>query len=121
MDGRYSNDTSRAGSVLNLLAGIWLIISPWVVGFTATPVAVWNTVILGIVILVLAAARLGSVGTTGLSWINLLLGIWLIISPFVLNFGASVLGMRNDVIVGILVVLFSLWAVATTAGRPTTI
>ncbi|WP_445165002.1 SPW repeat protein [Neobacillus cucumis] len=36
------------------LIGIWLIISPWVYGFTINVGAMWNSVIFGIIVLILA-------------------------------------------------------------------
>jgi hypothetical protein len=124
MDNRLpspAGDASRPASLLNLLAGIWLIISSWVLGFSGVPVAVGNAVILGIAVLVLAAIRLGTTGTNGISWLNLILGIWLIISPFVLGFSGAAGAMGNAVVLGILVGLFSLWAGLanqTTAASP---
>ncbi len=37
------------------LLGIWLIISPWVLGFSGDMAAVWNAVIVGIIVLILGA------------------------------------------------------------------
>jgi hypothetical protein len=111
MNNRLTNmpgNASRPASTLNVLAGIWLILSAWILGFNGVPAAVWDAVLVGIVVLVLAACRLGTAGTNGLSWLNLILGIWLIISPFVLGFSGAAMG--NAVILGILVGLFSLWA-----------
>jgi SPW repeat len=42
----------------------------------------------------------------GWSWLNLILGIWLVISPFVLF--ASGVAMWNNVIVGIIIAAFAL-------------
>lgn len=44
-------------SGINVLAGIWLIISPWVLGLSSNRVATWDLVILGIIVGVLAAIR----------------------------------------------------------------
>jgi hypothetical protein len=104
------DDAARPASVLNVLAGIWLIISPWVLSFSTLPVAVWNMVLVGIAVLILAAIRLGTTQTTGLSWVNFILGLWLIISPFVLNFRDASTPMGNAIFLGILVGCFSLWA-----------
>jgi hypothetical protein len=50
----------------------------------------------------------------GLSWINCLLGIWLIISPFVLGFTTASAAMSNAIVLGILVGIFGLWAALAT-------
>jgi hypothetical protein len=109
------DDASRPGSALNMIAGFWLIVSAWVLGFNGVPVAVWDTVLVGIAVAVLAAIRLGTPGTEGLSWINLILGVWLIISPFVLGFREAAMG--NAIVLGILVLLLALWA--GLAAQPT--
>jgi SPW repeat-containing protein len=44
-------------SGINALAGIWMIISPWVLGFSGRPQATWSAVIVGIIVLVLGAIR----------------------------------------------------------------
>ncbi len=44
-------------SGINALFGIWLIISPWVIGFSHMSSATVSTVISGIVVLVLGAIR----------------------------------------------------------------
>jgi hypothetical protein len=114
-----TDDASRPASTLNVLAGIWLIISTWVLGFAVVQPALWNTLLVGIVVLVLAAIRLGTTGTTGVSWINLILGIWLIISPFVLGFSGVPAAMSNSIILGILVGIFGLWGALASQQQPT--
>lgn len=51
------------------------------------------------------------------SWINVALGVWLILAPFVLAY-ATVAARWNSLIVGILLVALSLWAVRTTSSLP---
>jgi hypothetical protein len=119
MNNNLSTRADNAGhpaSALNMLAGIWLIISAWILGFAGLPVPLWNTLLVGIAVLVLAAIRLGVPATSGLSWITFLVGIWLIISPYVLGFTAASAAMTNAIVLGILVGIFSLWAAL--ASRP---
>jgi hypothetical protein len=58
-------------------------------------------------------------GMTRITWINLLIGIWLIGSPFVFGYtmGGGSDAVINDVVVGILLVICSWWLLAVT-GRP---
>jgi uncharacterized membrane protein len=42
---------------INVVLGVWLVIAPWVLGFSAVAAATWSHVILGIVIAALAAWR----------------------------------------------------------------
>ncbi len=45
------------------------------------------------------------------TWITFILGLWLIVAPFALAYGATAPGSRaEDVIMGILIAAFSLWA-----------
>jgi len=39
---------------LNLLAGAWLFISPWVLSYTTVPAALWNALIVGALVFILA-------------------------------------------------------------------
>lgn len=38
----------------NALFGAWLIVSPWILGFSGLAAAMWNAVIVGLIVLVLA-------------------------------------------------------------------
>ena len=84
---------------LNVLLGIWVVISPFVLGFHSS-MAVWNNVVTGAVVGILALIR-WRMHRPGWSWLNLILGIWLVISPFVLFLSST--AMWNNVIVGIII------------------
>lgn len=45
-------------SWLSVLLGVWLIISPWVLGFTTNTNAFWNAILVGIAVVVVSAAHL---------------------------------------------------------------
>jgi hypothetical protein len=47
------------------------------------------------------------------SWINFILGLWLIVSPFALKYSHVSRAVPEDVILGILIAAFSLWMAAT--------
>ena len=91
-------------SWVNILLGIWIIASPFVLGFHS-PNTMWNNIIVGAAVGILALIRWG-MHQTGWSWLNLVLGIWLVISPFV--FFLSGAAMWNNVILGIIVAAFAL-------------
>ena len=111
MDHNYTavhRTSSRAGiSWVNILLGAWVIISPFALGFAGHVSAMWNNVATGGAIIVLAAIRASTAQQPGWSWSNVILGIWLIISPFALVFGMPV-AMWNNVIVGIIVTIVAL-------------
>lgn len=97
---------------VNLILGLWLIISPWVLAHQTEMRPTWNAVILGILIAASALAALFRVMAWE-EWGNLVLGIWLAISPWVLGFAGLVAAMWNAVIVGLVVAVLALWALGT--------
>jgi hypothetical protein len=95
----------------NLLLGSWLIGSPWVLQYEGTHAA-WNAYLTGggILVVALIAAYMPK------AWeelINTLLGIWLVVSPFVLGFAATTTVALHTVVVGILATAFAVWAMAS--------
>ncbi len=94
---------------VNVILGIWLIIAGFIPSITASKGAsLWNDLIVGIIVLILAAWVAKSRWP---EWINVILGIWLIIAAFIPSIVASKSGnMWNDIIVGILIVIFGIWA-----------
>jgi hypothetical protein len=95
---------------VNLLLGAWLVISPWVMTYPAdNPAAIWNACLVGLGILVFSiyAVYLPKIWEEG---INIVLGLWMVISPWVLAY-AMFLDLRaNAVLVGIVVAALALWA-----------
>lgn len=69
-------------SGLNVLAGIWLIISPFVLGYSGRD-ATWNPIVFGAIVGVLALARFaGAFAGRALSGVNMAIGVWLFISAW---------------------------------------
>jgi hypothetical protein len=104
---------NAGSSWVNILLGIWVIISPFVLGMN--PKGIWNNVVAGAVVGILAILRL-SMHQRGWSWLNLILGIWLVISPFVLFLGTA--AMWNNVVLGIIVAAFALTNTYSKASAP---
>jgi hypothetical protein len=113
-------------SGLDVLAGIWLLLSPFVLAFHNAQTAgadgtaaTANNVILGIVIGILARYRaFNPTRSPEVSWVNALLGVWVLVSPWVVGFAGVHNAALNNVIVGIAVIILSLWSgFATTSGE----
>jgi len=103
-------------SGLDVLAGIWLLISPFVLHF-GVRAAMTNNIILGIVIGVLALIRFFDTEQLAvLSWLNALLGLWVLISPWVLGFAGVRVPMTNNVVMGIIVIILAGWSALATGG-----
>jgi hypothetical protein len=108
---------ARTASVLNIIAGLWLIITPFWMGYYATPAPFWNTFLVGIAATILALVRASyPAQNVGLSWINLVLGLWLIVSPFFLPYHHLSLPVWNDVIPGIIIGALSIVSALATPG-----
>jgi hypothetical protein len=102
---------ARTASILNIIAGIWLIISPFILAYSVSA-ATTNSVICGIIAIIIGWIRAAdpSNRVSGLSWINVLLGLWLIWSPFAVHFFPLRAALYNSVIMGIIVTLLALWS-----------
>lgn len=117
MDNRPSinagvSQLTRGGANwVNVLFGIWVIISPFMVQFSQLPAAVWNNVITGIVIALLALIRTSMPRQPGWSWANVILGIWMIISPFILGVMTTAV-LWNNIILGVVIALVA-WVSAS--------
>lgn len=114
--------TAKIPSGLNILFSLWLIVSSFLLGYFGTNmVAFWDALIVGVVVLVLAWIRESNPARASyLSWINAVLGIWMILSPFILGISAVPGVMVNFIIVGIAFLVFGVWAALSTQGAATT-
>jgi hypothetical protein len=98
---------------LDMVLGFWLVISPWVLGFSGSdPAATRNAVIVGIVIAALSALTFLAYHIVE-EWIDVILSLWLIVSPLVLSTSGSPVVVADFVIVGGVVLALSgyeIWA-----------
>ena len=104
MAGRRSQDWA------NLVLAVCLFFSPWVIGFASDTTATWNAWIAAIVLGALAVATLSAFAEWE-EWANMVIGLWLIVSPWLLGFMANVNAMWTHVILGVLVAAIAAWAV----------
>lgn len=94
---------------LMFLGGAYAAISPWVIGFNASTSALAiNDLIVGVAIMVMTLVCASAYGRMfGMSWVTPLMGIWLIVSIWVMN-GVSVSTgtLISNIIVGACVFVF---------------
>jgi hypothetical protein len=101
---------ARTASGINILLGIWLIVSPWVFDYSGRP-AVVSSVFVGALIAILAGCRIATWReSVGLSGVNLVLALWTIASPWVCGYSTNVGGVSDNVILGILIAALALWS-----------
>lgn len=109
--------TSNTASIINLLAGIWLIISPFILDYASLGVSATNAVIVGIVVGIFSLIKLANYEVNWPAWLNFLLGVWLIVSPFANGNGSIETVATNEVILGIIVIAFSLTSAFSSSSR----
>src|ERR1700747_960694 len=79
---------------LALLTAMYTAVSPWIVGFDATTRLAVNHLIVGILVAVLAFGFASALDRThGVMWTVPVLGVWLIISPWILRDVSPTAGM----------------------------
>jgi len=91
---------------INLICGALLFISPWVIGFSGAMAAAWAAWIGGLVIAVMAVAALLQFAEWE-EWVALVVGVLMIIAPWVLGFAAMTYAMWSFVVLGLIVALAS--------------
>lgn len=102
-----------------LVFGIWLFISPFALQYTSfTAASSWNSYILGVAVTAVAVIAL-AVPHLWEEWVNFVLGIWIVIAPWALGFHAENAATINHVILGVVIAVDALWAMASrSAQRP---
>jgi hypothetical protein len=101
--------TRRWVDWVNVMFGVWLITSPWF--FTVAgddKAAVWSAWIVGAAIASLAFFAMYKPAVGG-DTAGIILGAWLLASPWMLGFAGTPAAM-NAVIIGLLVIGYALWA-----------
>lgn len=106
-------------TLLFLFAGGWLVLSPYLLDFAWHSAAWWNALVIGTALIGVAAVRiLWPHRFHGLQWTTLVLGAWMIASPFVAQYAEVSPALWNALVVGALVVIGATASAAQPAPRP---
>src|SRR5262245_10586329 len=106
--------------VANLILGLILLASPWIFGFPSGA-ASQNAVVSGIVIAAISIAALAAF-TVWEGWLNLVVGVWVLVSPWVLGF-AGTTAMYVHIVIGAIVAVLAaleIWLLYQRPPRHTT-
>lgn len=77
---------AQSSDGLAFLAGLYLAMSPWVVGFTDHSALMMSNLFTGVAIALLAAGFAANYGRFhGVAWVAPVLGIWAIVSPWAVD------------------------------------
>jgi hypothetical protein len=93
-DGSTSSVEFSIGFGFVLLAGVYLILSPWVIQFTCTFSMAASNMISGIVLALIAAGCARPAGLRSLAWVIPVLGAWVIASPWAISHGRGLVPLE---------------------------
>ncbi|WP_027163555.1 SPW repeat protein [Mesorhizobium sp. WSM1293] len=112
-----SDSSRRALDVVNILAGIALALSPWLLGYAADAVAVWHVFIAGVITVLIAARALVAFHKYE-EWANLVVGLWIVAASWVLGFAGLAAAMWSHAIAGAVVAALAAASLWLTNDRP---
>ena len=96
---------------INMALGLWLFVSPFFGFGSVNGAAAVNGYVFGAIIIMLSGAAL-FLSQVWEEWINMAIGVWLFVAPFVLGFSDMHGVMLNQMDVGLALFGIALWAVA---------
>ena len=97
---------------VNALLGVWLVLSPWALGFQGNAMAMSNAVVIGAVLVAVAVGAI-LVPRAWEEWTEGALGLWLVVSPWILGFSMIRDAMLSTTITGLSVILLAAWTLLT--------
>jgi hypothetical protein len=92
--------------IVNLVLAALLFLTPWILGFASDRAAASNAWVSGILIGIVAVAALTKF-TEWEEWVNLVLGLWVVVSPWVLGLATQTARTWVPVIVGLVVAVLA--------------
>lgn len=101
-------------SGLAMAAGVWLIVSPFILGYGLGS-AVTNNVVSGVIIVALAAAVFFGRVHTWADWGLVLMGGWVMASPAMFGYGGQSVASYNELVTGFAVAALAVVSMLLTA------
>lgn len=105
-----NTNSKRPQDFFNLILAACLFISPWLFGFVGDVMPTRNAWIVAAVLALVASAALSAFAEWE-EWVNLVLGLWLMVAPWMLGFTGNFNAFWTHMILGILTAAVSAWAV----------
>ena len=99
---RPDTHPALGANFIALLAGLWLVLSPWIYGAYGNYNA-WNSWIAGVLIFVFAGMRRSHPAATNLCWLNSALGLWMMVSPWIYGYTMNASRLVNSLCIGLIV------------------
>ncbi len=106
---------------VTLIVGVWLVLSPMILAVvppegSQTFLMSWNFTVTGLLAIALAISAL-TLFRPWEEWLDIVLGVWLVISPWVLGFTFSEIALWNAILCGVVVAAMGLWVAYETRGE----
>jgi len=101
---------------IGLVLGALLFLSPWIVGYAGVTAAATSAWVIGLATVVFFAIALVKPQMWE-EWVNLVLAVLLLLSPFVLGFTATTGAALSHWILGILIGADAVWALLQSRGH----
>ena len=95
---------ARWSQIPLLVLGLWLIVSPFSLGYRSLPL-IWSDIISGLLVMSLGAIAFRT-GRAWAAWANTFVGLWLAFAPLVF-WAPDAAAYANDTLVGALVAVFA--------------
>jgi hypothetical protein len=95
--------------VASLLLGVWLVLSPFALGFAGA--AIWMTIVLGLFVILFAVEGF-FIPSYLEEWGEILLGLAVVVAPWTVGY-ESVSATVSSMVSGILVILLGAWELTT--------
>lgn len=109
--------TRRWQDWASLVAGVWLLVSPWALGLSSGSTARWTTLGVGAGVALVAIWALALPAAAVAEWSAAALGVGLFAAPWTLSFTADTSAAWNAWILGAAVVLLAVWSLLAMTGR----
>lgn len=97
---------------VNAILGVWLVVSPWLLGYQDVSAAMWNASIVGVALIAVAMGAI-FVPRAWEEWTECGLAAWLVASPWLLGFAAMQTAMLTAVATGVVIFALALWTLMT--------
>lgn len=95
---------------VNLIAGIWLFITPWLFNYARTGYS-WDAFLFGFIMIIFSIWAISD-RRLWEEWVDSIIGIWVFISPWVLSFSFDYAALWNFLAVGFVATILSIWNLA---------
>lgn len=110
-------NTRRWQDWVILVAGLWLIFSPfWLASYAVAGSAALNSVVVGVLLVAASWIALARPRPWE-EWVNVVLGVWLVVAPFVLGFQDAAAVTLNHIVIGVIVVGDAMIVLARSRGE----